>query len=128
LCGGSKQAKSATCSGCRSDLGELNPNWKGGLTKHKKGYLMRLASDHPRSGSGNYVFEHILVMEANLGRYLHSDETVHHRNGVKDDNRIENLELWIRPQPTGIRVEDAVSWARTILERYGTTELQQPSA
>ena len=127
-CGESKQVKSVTCGNCRSDRGELNPNWRGGRTKHKKGYVMRRVSGHPRSGAGNYVFEHILVMEAALGRHLHSDETVHHKNGVRDDNRIENLELWVRPQPSGIRVEDAVAWARTILDRYQTTELQQPSA
>ena len=66
-------------------------------------------------------------MEAALGRYLYPDETVHHKNGVKDDNRIENLELWVRPQPSGIRAVDAIAWARTILNRYETTELQQPS-
>lgn len=50
--------------------------------------------DHPRAPSGNgYVFEHILVMEERLGRYLYADETIHHRNGVRDDNRMENLEL-----------------------------------
>jgi len=39
-------------------------------------------------------------------------------NGVKDDNRPENLELWTRPQPVGIRASDAVAWAREILARY----------
>jgi hypothetical protein len=54
------------------------------------------------------VFEHIPVAEETLGRHLVDGESVHHRNGVRDDNRPENLELWTRPQPSGIRVSDAI--------------------
>jgi hypothetical protein len=58
-----------------------------------------------------------------LGRHLLPAENVHHRNGVRDDNRPENLELWTRPQPTGIRVSDAVSRAHEILALYaGVTD------
>ena len=79
---------------------------------------MVYAPDHPRVRRRPYVFEHILVMEEMLGRHLYPDETVHHRNGMKDDNRPENLELWVRPQPSGIRVEDGLAWAREIVRRY----------
>ena len=81
---------------------------------------MMLDRSHPRAGKNGYVFEHVVVMEAILGRPLWPEENVHHRNGVRDDNRPENLELWVRPQPPGIRVEDAIAWARTILARYDT--------
>ena len=81
-------------------------------------YVMIRTPGHPRTTSGNYVFEHILVMERLLGRYLLLEESVHHLNGVRDDNRPENLELWTRPQPAGIRAADAVVWAREILARY----------
>ncbi len=90
------------------------------MTRHKAGYIMLKLPEHPRARTMGYVFQHILVMEQMLGRPLLPHETVHHRNGVRDDNRPENLELWTRPQPPGIREADAVAWAWEVIERYGS--------
>ena len=63
--------------------------------------------------------QHRLVMARSLGRPLTPDESVHHRNGDRTDNRLDNLELWSRFQPNGQRVADKVAWAREVLRRWG---------
>jgi hypothetical protein len=75
--------------------GELNHRWKGGRFK-SNGYIYRWSPEHPfamKCSSKMYVLEHRLIMEDKLGRHLKNGEVVHHINGIRDDNRIENLKL-----------------------------------
>lgn len=68
---------------------------------------------------GQARLAHRVIMEKHLDRELLPDENVHHINGVKIDNRIENLELWSTYQPSGQRVVDKLEWAYEIIRRYG---------
>lgn len=107
---------------CRGDTlaerqtGYKNAMWKGGeaVTSHSGGgYIKELCPDHPNADAGGYVMQHRLVMEQVLGRPLLPTERVHHKNGIRDDNRPENLELWTgvgtsKKDPHGVRVVDKV--------------------
>lgn len=103
---GSPRGKTRLCKTCSSRFnlpteneGEDNPNWKGGKMQTSDGYInivmtpqdcISFSSMIPKK---SYVFEHRLVMARHLSRALLPWEIVHHKNGIRKDNRIENLEL-----------------------------------
>ena len=71
-----------------------------------------------QSINGKQKFEHRLVMESTIGRKLSREESVHHKNGDRLDNRPSNLELWSSSQPPGQRIEDKVQWAYELIAQY----------
>ena len=102
--------KGATCSRTCSRTLEWRTRERKQRLRHPDGYVLRYAPGRPDGiGTGKrYVLEHRLVMEQTLGRPLAADERVHHKNGIRDDNRPENLELWRTPgkDPAGQRYDD----------------------
>lgn len=83
----------ARLNSIKARKGKKSANNKGGRIKDKIGYILIWMPEHPNAKVAGYIYEHRLVISESLGRPLKSTEFVHHRNGIKDDNRLENLEL-----------------------------------
>lgn len=99
---------------------ELRPlKIPSGQYVNNQGYVLLYKPGHPDATKSGWVMEHRYVMAEMIGRSLYRDETVHHINGIRSDNRPENLELWSSSHPCGQRVEDKLAWAREITARYG---------
>jgi HNH endonuclease len=95
--------------------------YEGSRRTTSRGYVEVYSPEHANASEARgTVLEHRLVMAEALGRPLTANENVHHLNGVRDDNRLENLELWSTMQPTGQRVSDKLNWARHLLTKYGS--------
>lgn len=75
--------------------------------------------EHPNANRNGGIAEHVAVIAAKLGRPLRLGENVHHKNGKRDDNRPENLEIWASKHPPGQRVGDLIRFAKEILKEYG---------
>jgi len=93
------------------------PNFRGGRKLDTDGYIRLLV------GKRQYKPEHVVIMERHLGRKLFPDETVHHKNGIRDDNRLDNLELRASNHGKGQSAVDLLAWAREVIRRYDGVEL-----
>lgn len=99
--------------------GPEHAGWRGGMKCYDShGYIIIYRPKHPNCWSNGCVREHVKVMSEVLGRPLVKGENVHHKNGVRDDNRPENLELWSTSQPSGQRIDDKIQHAKEILRQY----------
>jgi len=116
----SKKQKSCGCFNNSSESklrGAKHPAWVGGRYNHA-GYSFIRMPNHPNSSSNNYIAEHVLVVSDDIKRPLKKSEFIHHKNGIRNDNRIENLELWSHGHPSGQRVKDMITFCQEYLNKY----------
>lgn len=76
--------------------GSRNPRWNNGTSRSQGYVLVRAPAGHPNARRSGYIAEHVLVMSQHLGRAIATHEAVHHINGRRDDNRLENLQVMTR--------------------------------
>lgn len=119
------------CAGHRSQQkskGELKPLRTYAQKEHKRinssGYVLIFRPEHPNAQKRGTILEHVYVMSEHIGRPLLPNENIHHKNGVRCDNRIENLELWCVNQPKGQRVSDLLDWAVELLDTYADYQIR----
>lgn len=108
----------------QANRGEAHSRWKGGRHIDRNGYVTIRCYDFPGADGPIGIAEHIAVMAKHLGRPLFPDESVHHKNGIRHDNRMENLELRVSNHGQGQNVPDIVEWARDVLRRYSPSDLR----
>jgi len=114
LCSKHYQRKESRARGVRERVKGDPGKWR----KNSKGYVLRERWSFECNRKVT-EWQHRMVMEGAIGRALFAHEEVHHRNGMRDDNHLENLELWSTSQPKGQRIEDKIAWAKELLEQYG---------
>lgn len=95
--------------------------WNGGRVKDRRGYMLMYLKGHHLATPNGYVIEHRYIMEQMIGRRLLPGETVHHKNGIRDDNRPENLELWDRKHGAGVRSADKLDFFKSEILAKDTT-------
>jgi len=116
-----RNGHSKSCGCLLTRKGKDHPAWKGG-SFISNGYSYIYKPGHPnttRANMGRYVGEHTYVMAKHIGRPLFKNEIVHHKNGIKTDNRIKNLELCLREDHLpGQSVKDKIKYAIEIINKY----------
>ena len=111
LCGNERWVRlgrsGCICNKCRIDnihlrKREKHPLWRGGIHKNNNGYVMVYMPEHPHSHKSGYILRSHIVIEKKIGRFVLPHENVHHINGIKDDDREDNLYIMTHGQHTAL--------------------------